>query len=120
MRTKDDVVYLETSNVGNSYGAYLRNYKSRTNVPPYNPSYWDPANYAAYDDPYGADLRLPTIYSPMVYRGRPLPTVDSNTLTVFSILETPSGIISSYVYDTAHPNKQALKFDEFLIRKEHN
>jgi hypothetical protein len=120
MRTKDDVVYLETSNVGNSYGAYLRNYKSRTNVPPYNPSYWDPANYAAYDDPYGADLRLPTIYSPMVYRGRPLPTVDSNTLTVFSILETPSGIISSYVYDTAHPNKQALKFDEFLIRKKHN
>jgi hypothetical protein len=118
MRPRGGPIYLETSNVGNSYGAYLRDYQSRKNVPPPDSTFWNPKNYAATEDPYGVEAEVPTIFSPMVHQNHPLPTVDSNKLTVFSILDTASGTISSYVFDTTHPEDKAIKFDEFAIRQD--
>jgi hypothetical protein len=116
MRPPGGPIYLETSNVGNSYGAYLRGYQSRKNIPPLDSTFWDPKNYAANEDPYGIEAEMPKIFSPMVHQNHPLPTVDSNKLTVFSILDTASGTISSYVFDTTRPKDKAIKFDEFAVR----
>ena len=115
MQSKDGPMYLESSNVGNSYGAYLRGYQARKGLPPYDPNFWDPANFAAYDDPYGQPLTRPNLFAPMSYRNRPLPTVDSNLLTVFSILDSEKGTVASYVFDTTRPDDPAVKFDEFEL-----
>jgi hypothetical protein len=118
MQTKEGLTYLETSNVGNSYGAYLRGYQYRKTLPPYDPNFWDPANFAAYDDPYGTPIEKPSIFAPMSYRNRHIPAVDSNTMTVFSILDTAKGTVSSYIFDTTRPKDPAVKFDEFELSVE--
>ena len=43
--------------------------------------------------------------------------VSSNTVTVFSILDTDKGTVESYYFDTKHPNSKAQKFDEFSLVK---
>ncbi len=105
---------LETSNVGNSYGSYLEGYKSRTNFPT-DLEHYDLDNYVPHGDPYGLAPIFPTIFSPMTYEDQPLPTVDSNELTVFSILETDSGKVSSYVVDLNEADHPVRLFDEFFL-----
>lgn len=105
---------LETSNVGNSYGAYLEGYKHRTNFPS-DPNLYDLDNYAAYGDPYGLAPIFPRLFSPMFHQGQPLPTVDSNEMTVFSILEIPSGQISSYGVDLQDLDPDIRLFDVFSL-----
>ncbi|MDJ1171189.1 metallophosphoesterase [Roseofilum sp. BLCC_M154] len=100
--------FLETSNVGNTYGAYIG--KSRRYVPPaYQPE------YAPVGDPNGLEPILPTL-APL-QDDRPLPYIASNDLTVFSLLDTEKGTISSYVFDTRNPESEVVKFDEFLVRR---
>lgn len=47
--------------------------------------------------------------------GQPLPYLDSNDLTAFSLLDTASGTVSSYYFDTRQPNSAVVKFDEFAL-----
>ncbi len=140
-RTKTGSVnYLETANVGNSFGAMFfptpQPGVSPTQGPrpnqPGNASWtnatvnggprtslrWDPADYPTFGDPHGRQMIQPTLVNPMrEFQGasQDLPFIASNVLTAFSILEAPSGVVSSYVFDTRDASSPVVKFDEFGI-----
>lgn len=101
--------FLESSNVGNTYGAYLADKKRP--VPQDNPQ----INYAETGDPNGLEPVIPTLEPLQDNSGQPLPYIASNDLTVFSIFETGTGTISSYRYDTRKPGSPVVKFDEFKL-----
>lgn len=101
--------YLETSNVGNSYGAALWD-KQR----PIPNGYQE--EYTATGDPNGLDPILPAIAPLFGCDGQPLPYVASNDITAFSILDTETGTVSSYRFDTKNPDQEVVKFDEFSLK----
>lgn len=98
--------FLEASNVGNTYGAYIGNKKRP--VPVNNNS-----DYAATGDPNGLKPVVPTLAPLLGEDNQPLPYVASNDITTFSILDTGSGTVSSYRFETRIPDSQVVKFDEF-------
>lgn len=101
--------FLETSNVGNSFGAAATGGKKRE-VPNGND------NYVAMGDPNGLEPIIPT-YAPLLGKdGQPLPYIASNDITVFSIFDTSSGTVSSYRFDTREPGAEVIKFDEFKLK----
>jgi hypothetical protein len=105
---------LETSNVGNSFGCYLEGYRERGNVP--NDPRYNAANYAATGDPHGLEPIPPSEFAPQQdENGNDLPCVASNDFTVFSILDTGAGTVSSYVFDTRDPLSEPQIFDVFAI-----
>ncbi|MCG8349850.1 MAG: calcium-binding protein [Chloroflexales bacterium] len=112
--------YLETSNVGNTFGAYFDNLNRRASwagLYPDTPK-WDPADYPRAGDPHGREPIFPTMSNPMREmegEARDLPYVASNNVTVFSILDTASGTVSSYAFDTRDPASDVVKFDEFSL-----
>lgn len=99
---------LESSNVGNSYGAYVGDRQRRV-----------PQNYqecyAAVGDPNGLTPVVPTIAPLRDDTGHPLPYIASNDLTVFSLFHSDRGTVSSYYFDTRDPNSAVVKFDEFRL-----
>ena len=101
--------FLESSNVGNSYGAHLGDNKRE--IPRYSPQ-----NFAATGNPNGLEPIVPNIAPLTDDADRPLPYIASNDLTVFSIFNTETGTVSSYRYDTRKPNSTAIKFDEFKLK----
>lgn len=123
--------YLETSNVGNSYGAFWQDRRrpvptasshsghsgnAETSDQNHAPGGFDPNDYIAQGDPNGLQPILPTLAPPLVDdNGQPLPYLDSNDLTAFSILDTASGTVSSYYFDTRQPHSAVVKFDEFSL-----
>jgi hypothetical protein len=112
--------FLETSNVGNSYGAYLGNEKRPVPI-------GDQAEYAATGDPNGLEPVIPTVAPLLGDDNQPLPYIASNDITVFTILDTGTGTVSSYRFDTRKaklspkdsPTSDVEKFDEFSIRSTH-
>lgn len=102
--------FLETSNVGNSYGAALGNNKRP--VPDSNSE-----DYAPTGDPNGLEPIIPTIAPLVNENNQSLPYLASNDITVFSILDTASGTVSSYRFDTREPNSPVIQFDEFSLHK---
>lgn len=98
--------FLESSNVGNSYGAHLGD---RPRLIPPN------SNYIALGDPNGLEAIVPNLDPSSDRAGKPLPYIASNDITVFSILDTGSGTVSSYRFDTRYPNSEIVKFDEFKL-----
>lgn len=101
--------FLESSNVGNSYGAHVGD--NRREIPTYSPQ-----NFAATGNPNGLLPIVPNIAPLVDNSGQPLPYIASNDLTVFSIFDTATGIVSSYRYDTRQPNSAAIKFDQFKLK----
>ncbi len=101
--------FLETSNVGNTYGAFLSGDKRP--VPP-----GDKKDYAAFGDPNGLEPVLPTITPLLSKDGKPIPYIASNEITAFSIFDTGTGTVSSYRFDTSQPDAKVVKFDEFQLR----
>lgn len=101
--------FLETSNVGNSYGAHTGEKKRR--VPA---GYKE--DYAETGDPNGLEPVMPTIAPLMGEDGKPMPYVASNDVTVFSIFDTAIGTVSSYRFDTREPGSDVVKFDEFNLK----
>jgi hypothetical protein len=100
--------FLESSNVGNSYGAYIDN-KKRPVPTDYQ------LDYAATGDPNGLKPVIPSL-APLLGEGdQPLPYIASNDITVFSILDTGTGTVSSYRFDTRSPESEVVKFDEFRL-----
>lgn len=98
------VNFLESSNVGNSYGAYLGESKRPVDdldIPTGNPN--------------GLDPIVPSLAPLCDADGSPLPYISSNTITVFSVLNTKSGTVASYRYDTTTPTVAPIIFDEFPI-----
>ncbi|MDB9528050.1 metallophosphoesterase family protein [Oscillatoria sp. CS-180] len=109
--------FLETSNVGNTYGAFWRERSRR--LPPdeatkefdkYQQKYYVPQG-----DPNGLEPIVPTIAPLTSDQGTPLPYIASKDITAFSILDTGSGTVSSYYFDTRQPNSEVVKFDEFQL-----
>ena len=110
--------FLETSNVGNTYGAFWQ--EKRRDIPPaeatkffdkYQQSY-----YTAQGDPNGLEPVVPTIAPLTNDQGIPLPYIASNDITAFSIFDTGTGLVSSYYFDTRQPNSDVVKFDEFALQ----
>lgn len=101
--------FLESSNVGNSYGAHLGD--NPREIPTYSPQ-----NFAATGNPNGLPPIVPNIAPLVDDSGQPLPYIASNEITVFSIFNTATGIVSSYRYDTRQPNSAAIKFDQFKLK----
>ncbi|WP_079989497.1 metallophosphoesterase family protein [Candidatus Protochlamydia phocaeensis] len=108
-QSKEGMHFLETSNVGNSYGAYT----SANNHFREMALERDLTNYVAMDDPNGLEPIVPSIAPLKDERDQPLPYIASNELTVFSVLDTGRKVIDSYYFDTKHPEKGVVKFDSF-------
>ncbi|WP_008309314.1 purple acid phosphatase family protein [Leptolyngbya sp. PCC 6406] len=108
--------FLETSNVGNTYGAFL--HQSRP-IPPAAPTEeldkFQADYYAAQGDPNGLSPILPTLAPLTDEADNPLPYLASNDITAFSIFDTGAGTISSYYFDTRDPDSTVVKFDEFAL-----
>ncbi|GAB1538718.1 metallophosphoesterase [Scytonema sp. NUACC21] len=102
--------FLETSNVGNSYGAAWGDNKRKVPV-------GDQEHYAELGDPYGLEPVVPTISPFFDKDGRPMPYIASNDFTIFSIFDTGTGKVSSYLFDTRKPDSSVIKFDEFELKK---
>jgi hypothetical protein len=108
--TASGMHFLESSNVGNTYGAYMGE-KQRSVPAGYR------EQYVAVGDPGGLEPVVPTIAPLLDEANQPLPYISSNDITAFSILDTQAGTVSSYRFDTREPQSEAVKFDEFrLIR----
>ncbi|EKQ68118.1 Calcineurin-like phosphoesterase [Leptolyngbyaceae cyanobacterium JSC-12] len=101
--------FLESSNVGNSYGGYLG--ATKRNVPT---TYQEA--YPATDNPGGLQPVVPAIAPLLDANGQPQPYIASNDITVFSLFDTGTGTISSYYFDTRKPNSPVVKFDEFRLK----
>ncbi|MBD2741940.1 metallophosphoesterase [Coleofasciculus sp. FACHB-1120] len=101
--------FLETSNIGNSYGAALGEKKR-----PVPKEYQE--NEAVTGDPNGLEAVVPTITPLISENGKPLPYVASNEITAFSIFNTGTGTVSSYRFDTRKPDSEVVKFDEFKLK----
>jgi hypothetical protein len=99
--------FLETSNVGNTYGANWQ--QSSRKVPQ------DSDNYVAQGDPNGLDPVVPTIAPLTDKNGTPLPYLASNEITAFSIFNTGTGTVTSYRFDTRQPDSPAVAFDRFEL-----
>lgn len=102
--------FLETSNVGNSYGAYLGN--TKRNIPL---NYQE--KYPEVGNPNGLEAIIPTIAPLLDENGRNQAFIASNDITAFSIFDTETGKVSSYYFDTRKPNSDVVKFDEFQLQK---
>ncbi|MEM7553599.1 MAG: metallophosphoesterase family protein [Cyanobacteria bacterium P01_A01_bin.84] len=113
--------FLETSNVGNSYGAAYGN-KSRKNLPSRESEDLSVKclHYVKTGDPYGLEPVEPTIKPFLDENKQPLPYVSSNDITVFSIFETATATIRSYYFDTRKSESSAVKFDEFRLMGHEN
>ena len=103
--------FLETSNVGNTYGAYWGN--KRRHVP-----IGFDETYPPTGDPNGLEPVVPTIAPLTDADGNPQPFIASNDISVFSILDTATGTVSSYRFDTREPDAPVIKFDEFSLIEE--
>ncbi|OKH20951.1 metallophosphoesterase [Hydrococcus rivularis NIES-593] len=101
--------FLESSNVGNTYGAHIG--ENRRPIPTDNPN----LDYVAVGNPNGLEPVVPIIAPLLDENGQSLPYIASNDITVFSILDTSNGTVSSYYFDTRQPNSEVVKFDEFAI-----
>jgi hypothetical protein len=114
MQNEAGVNFIETSNVGNNYGCYVEGYRERSNVP--NDERYNAENYVATGDPHGLEPVFPTEFSPMTTdAGESLPCIASNEMTAFTLFDTETGTISSYVFDTRDPQSEPRLFDQFTI-----
>lgn len=121
--------YIETSNVGNSFGGYYQDGEGivaeRTrwassfwdDLASENPR-WNPDNYASTGDPQGRMPIQPTEFNPeseLDGADRDLPFLSSNDVTAFTILDTGEGTVKSYVFDTRDPESEVRLFDQFKL-----
>ena len=107
-KSESGINFLESSNVGNSYGASLG--EKKRNVPEgYKEKYIELA------DPNGLEAIVPSIKPLKGEDGKSLPYIASNDITVFSILDTGNGKVNSYYFDTTKPEEKVVKFDQFKL-----
>jgi len=111
--------FLETSNVGNSYGAHTSD----------NPRWGIPTAEAAKDnglvpftetyvptgDPNALTPVVPTLAPISTEDNSAQPFIASNNVTSFTLFDTGSSLVTSYYFDTQKPDSAVVKFDEFEI-----
>jgi hypothetical protein len=111
-RNAAGVHFLETSNVGNTFGAFLPGGDARA-VPGGDDGFRE--SYAAQGDAGGLTPIVPTMSPMRGPDGKPLPYHASNTVTAFSLLDLTAGTVRSYRLDTTHPAAEIELFDEFPL-----
>ncbi|HBB33375.1 MAG TPA: metallophosphoesterase [Cyanobacteria bacterium UBA8803] len=129
------VNFLESSNVGNTYGAYFGEKQRQVPPSPFFPITEESrrktfirwhgkapnlaaeyqGNYTATGDPNGLEPIVPTLAPVLGPDHQPLPYIADNDITIFSILDTGTGMVSSYRFDSQKPESAVVKFDEFRI-----
>jgi len=124
-QTESGMNILETSNNGNTYNAFLDT-KSRTDAWPsvFNggdraalAENWNQDNYVLQGDPYGLSPIAPNLAElPNATANEPY--LMSNSVTAFSVLDTRTGTVDSYYFDTSDSDSQVVKFDSFPIAKD--
>lgn len=123
-QTDSGMNILETSNNGNTYNAFLDT-KSRTDAWPsvFNggdraslAENWDKDNYVLQGDPYGLSPIAPNLAE--LPNATEEPYLMSNSVTAFSILDTGTGTVDSYYFDTSDPDSEVVKFDSFPISRD--
>lgn len=107
-QNEQGVHFLESSNVGNTYGAYWRD-QVRTVPVGYRET------YRATGDPNGLEPIVPSIAPLLDEHNAPFPYLSSNEITAFSILDTETGVVSSYRFDTRDPDSDVVLFDQFSL-----
>jgi len=110
--SKNGVNYLETSNTGNSYGAYHGLSGRGRPIPP---APWDASNYMAIGNPGGLKAIVPTVKPFTTAEGTPQPFIQSNGHIVFTVLDTGTNEVTSYVKDMADVEAPAQVFDKFTL-----
>ncbi len=100
--------FLESSNVGNNYGAFWG--EKQRSVPQ---NYQE--TYAATGNPNGLEPVVPNLSPTIDSSGKPLPYVASNDITVFSLLDTETGTVSSYAFDLRSPDAPVVALDRFTL-----
>lgn len=106
------VDYLESSNVGNTYGAF-HELSGRTRPQP--PAPWDAEDYPAQGNPGGLEPVVPNVAPFTTADGTPLPFVQSNGVTVFSALDSTAGTVTSWAYDLGQPDRAPWIIDSFSL-----
>lgn len=104
--------WMETSNTGNTYGAY-DGLSNRTR--PLPPAPWNADNYLSLGNPGGLDAILPSVKPFVNPDGVPLPFVQSNDLCVFTALDTGTRTVTSWVYDVKQPDTAPWIIDTFTV-----
>ena len=114
--------FLETSNVGNSYGAHLKENPRETPTVEAVTAAGDlqpfAETYEATGDPNGLTAIAGTVAPLKDSNGDELPYIASNEITSFTLFDTGTGLLSSYYFDTTQPDSEIVKFDEFEIPRE--
>lgn len=108
------VNYLETSNVGNSYGAY---HELSGDSRPLPGAPWDAENYVAQGSPGGLEPIVPSErpFASLVDPDQDAPYVASNDYSVFTNLDTQAGSVTSFILDTKDPDAQPEVLDVFML-----
>ncbi len=112
------VNYIETSNVGNSYGAFHPLSDSGERPGPGKP--WNPDYHMPQGTPGGLEPIVPT-EKPFMSANDPLqpaPYVTSNRYSVFTGFNTETGLVTSYIFDSENPDEAPQKLDEFSLHDE--
>lgn len=104
--------FLETSNTGNTYGAYHHLSGRQRPLPP---APWHVANYLTIGNPGGLAPILPTENPMRADNGEPLPFVQSNDHNVFTVLDTGANEVVSYIYDVRTPEVEPVVLDRFSL-----
>jgi hypothetical protein len=100
------VHYLESSNVGNSYGTVFQG------APVFSPQCT--VKGASFEEPNGLSPMTPTVSPLKSSDGVSLPFIASNEITVFSVFDTKNGCVDSYYFDTKQKGNIVL-FDKFYL-----
>ncbi len=124
--------YLETSNVGNSFGPFTGPNNRVTWARSFYPdpetgdtrdnNFWSPEDYPRVGDPHDRPDVVPSETSKGIDFMRDVdgassdkPYLSSNTFTVFTILDSGEGTVKSYAHDTNFPQSPATMVDCFAL-----
>jgi len=124
--------YLETSNVGNSFGPFGGPNNRVTWATQFYPDadtndtrdndFWDPADYPRVGDPHNRPDVVPSEVVNGIDFMRDVdgtdpakPYLSSNTFTVFTIIDSGEGTVRSYAHDTNFPLAPAILVDCFAL-----
>jgi hypothetical protein len=127
-RSGNGVNYLESANYGNTFGVgyedeYFRQQRAPWARYPGDPRGGfvvgpDPKDYPVVGDPQGRIGAYPTLVNTekeMDGENRPLPFHSSNNVSAFTVLDTGTGLVESYAFDTRDPSSSVVRFDVFAL-----
>lgn len=107
------VHYLESSNTGNTFGAFLDVSRRHRHAPP---APWCRDDVVGQGDPGGLSPVVPTVAPRHAETGVPLPYVAGDDLVVFSALHTGTGRVHSWYVDLTAGTSEPVLFDVFPLR----